>query len=248
MRRLCRRLLAASLFLTWAQPSAAQTVEEIVERHLAASGGRAVLEAVTSRALTGTITVQVPGGEISGTFEMVNQAPNRQRTLITIDLAAVGGGTMVQDERFDGTSGYVLDSFQGNRELVGNQRENIRNEVFPTPLLDYARRGDAVELAGREKVGERDAYLLVLRPATGPPIRRYIDAESYLEIRLVQRAEAPQVGEFDLTLDLLDYRDVGGVKIPFLVRGSSSFQTFTVTISAAEHNPAIDQALFARPY
>jgi hypothetical protein len=210
-------------------------------------GGRGALGKLTSRSMAGTITLSSPAGELSGPFEILNQAPNKSRTLITLDLTDLGAGKMVFDERFDGMAGYVIDTMQGNRDLTGNQLENLRNETFPTPFLDYKARGATVELGGKEKVGDRDAYLLTLRPKTGPATRRYIDAESYLEVRTISTVEAPQVGEFEQTMDFLDQRDVDGLKIPFQVRGTSNFQTFTVNITKVEHGLTIDQSLFSKP-
>src|SRR6267154_739013 len=69
--------------------------------------------------------------------EIVGQAPNKSRTLIKLDLSAFGAGQMVFDQRFDGTSGYVLDSLQGNRDMTGDQLEAMRNSSFPSPYLNY---------------------------------------------------------------------------------------------------------------
>lgn len=241
------RLATVGLLLCFAHTAAAQTADEIIEKHLAAIGGRAALGKLTSRSMAGTITLSTPGGELSGPFEILSQAPNKSRTLITLDLTALGAGKMIFDERFDGTTGYVIDTLQGNRDITGNQLENLKNEVFPTPFLDYKARGATVELGGKEKVGDRDAYLLTLRSKTGPATRRYIDAESYLEVRVVSMVSAPQVGDFEQTMDFLDQRDVDGLKIPFQVRGTSSFQTFTVNITKVEHGLTIDQSVFSKP-
>lgn len=241
------RLATVGVLLCFAHTAAAQTADEIIEKHLAAIGGRAALGKLTSRSMAGTITLSTPGGELSGPFEILSQAPNKSRTLITLDLTALGAGKMIFDERFDGTTGYVIDTLQGNRDITGNQLENLKNEVFPTPFLDYKARGATVELGGKEKVGDRDAYLLTLRSKTGPATRRYIDAESYLEVRVVSMVSAPQVGDFEQTMDFLDQRDVDGLKIPFQVRGTSSFQTFTVNIAKVEHGLTIDQSVFSKP-
>jgi outer membrane lipoprotein-sorting protein len=247
MKMLVRSLVVTGLFLGCAQALSAQTANEIVEKHLAALGGRAALGKVTSRSMTGTIVLSTPGGEISGPFEVLNQAPNKARTFITLDLTALGAGKIVYDERFDGTSGYVIDSMQGNRDLTGDQLANLQNETFPTPFLGYKERGATVELAGKEKVGDREAYHLILRPKSGPAMHRYLDAESYLEVRITMTMSAPQVGEFEQALDFHDYRSVDGVQVPFKVTGTSSFQTFTVSIAKVEHNHTIDPALFAKP-
>ena len=242
-----RRLLIAGLLLGCVQTASAQTADEIVERHLAAIGGRAALAKLTARSNVGTISLTTPVGELSGPIEVVSQKPNKERTLITLDLSSVGAGQMTVDQRFDGKTGYVIDSLQGDRDMAGDQLEALKNGDFPTPLLTYKEKGISVKLAGKEKVGDRDAYLLILEPKTGPAMRQYIDAENYLLIRAVLTVDTPQTGKFEQTTDLLDYRDVDGFKVPFQIKATSNVQNFVVTLTKVEHNKPIDDSLFAKP-
>ena len=125
-------------------PSLAQTADEIIEKHLAATGGRAALSKVTSRVSNGTITVTTPIGDLKGTIELYQKKPNKTRTLIKLDATALGGGQIVSDQRFDGTNGYVIDSFQGNRDITGDQLDAMKSGGFPTPFLNYKESGLAV--------------------------------------------------------------------------------------------------------
>jgi outer membrane lipoprotein-sorting protein len=242
-----RRLFIAVLLLGWVQAVSAQTVDEIVERHLTAIGGRAALAKLTSRSNTGTITLTTPVGDLTGPIEVLNQRPNKERTLITLDLSNLGAGNMTFDQRFDGKNGFVIDTLQGNRDITGDQLEAMKNEDFPTPLLSYKEKGIAVKLAGKEKVGDREAYVVLLEPKTGPAARQYIDAETYLLIRVVATAETPEAGKFEQTTDLLDYRDVDGFKVPFQVKATSTAQNFVVTLTKIEHNKTFDDSLFTKP-
>ncbi len=242
-----RAALSAALVLGAAGGSAAQTPDEIVERHLGAIGGRAAMEKLTSRTMTGTITVTIEVGDLVGPLEVTSALPNKSRTLIALDLSAFGAGKMVYDERFDGTSGYLIDTVQGNRDITGNQLHNLRNEAFPTPLLDYKRQGASLTLSGKERVGDREAFVLILTPKTGPAMKRYIDTESNLEIRTVMTMDSPAIGAFELTTDFQDHREVDGVKVPFHIRGTSSAQNFTATLTKVTHNQPVDAAGFSRP-
>ncbi len=154
---------------------------------------------------------------------------------------------MTIDQRFDGVTGYAIDTLQGNRDITGDQLEGMRNGLFPTPLLNYKQNGVGVELTGKEKVGDRDAYLLVLKPKTGPSTKNYIDATTFLLIRQVVTADIPPVGTLEQTTDFSDDKDVDGIKVPHKLVSSSSVQNFTVTISKVEHNGTLDQTLFAKP-
>src|SRR6476646_10165857 len=78
----------------------AQTADEVVEKALTAMGGRAALGKLTTRVSTGTITVSTPGGDVTGTVETYNKAPNKSRSLVKIDLATFGLGQVTQDQRF----------------------------------------------------------------------------------------------------------------------------------------------------
>src|SRR5688572_33360016 len=120
MTRVVRLVAAVILVLGGVQTAVAQTADEIVEKHLAALGGRAALGKLTSRAITGTITVSTPAGEFSGPIEVFNQAPNKSRTVIKLDLTAVGVGQMTIDQRFNGITGYAMDPLQGNRDITGD--------------------------------------------------------------------------------------------------------------------------------
>jgi zinc protease len=198
--------------------------------------------------MKGTITVSTPVGDLTGPIEVLNQAPNKTRTFIQLDLSALGLGKVIQDQRFDGTSGYVIDTMQGNRDITGDQLEAMKNAQFPSALLNYKEMGATVELAGKEKVGDRDAYVLIGKPKTGPVVRQYIDAETYLPIKAVMKVMVPQLGtEVEQTTETSDFKDVDGVKVPFQTKATTSIQTVLVTVTQVEHNIQIDRSLFSRP-
>ena len=247
MRSTLRTSFVAACLLVCASAAQAQTVDEIIEKSLAASGGREALARLTSRTTTGTMTVSTPGGEFNGTIEVTTQAPNKLRTLVKIDLSAVGMGTAVVDQRSDGTSAYALDSMLGDHPITGNQLDNMRNAIFPSPFLDYQKRGTKILLGGKEKVGDRDAYALSITPAAGSVTRVFIDAETYLPLRTITNVEVPQVGMVEQTTDFSDLRDVDGVKVPFRLTNTSSVQNFTMIVTKVEHNLKIDPALFVKP-
>jgi hypothetical protein len=241
--------LALTLLLAgWAQATPAQTADEVIDRCLAAMGGRAAFSKLVSRSTTGTITLSTPAGDITGSIETLNAAPNKSRSTIKADLSAFGAGQMTREQRFDGKSGYVMDTLQGNRAITGNQLDNLRNGSFPHPFLNYKERGTTAQLIGREKVGEREAFVVNFDPTSGSIMRVYIDAETYLPAKMVVKAEVPELGqEVEQTTEYLDYREVDGIKLPFRLRASSAIQNFTITVTKVEHNIPIDETLFSKP-
>jgi hypothetical protein len=192
--------------------------------------------------------LSLPNGPVTGTIEILNQQPTKVRSVTKLDLTSLGAGQLTREQRFDGTTGFVLDSLQGNREITGDQLDNLKNAVFPTPLLTYKERGATVEIGGKEKIDGRDAYVLVFKPKTGPVIRHFIDAETYLPARIVVKLDVPEAGgEVEQMSDLSDYRVVDGIKIPFAIKVSSAIQSFTIAVTKVEHNVKADEALFSKP-
>jgi hypothetical protein len=243
-----KRLALASMFLLCAQVSRAQTADDVIEKCLTALGGRAAFAKLTSQSATGTIVLSTPGGDVSGSIEILNAAPNKSRTLIKADLSSLGAGQLVMDQRFDGASGYVLDSLQGNHDITGDQLDSLRNGAFPNGLLNYKKLGATARLGAKERVGDRDAYPLDFDYPSGPVVHQYIDAETYLPLQVVMKVNVPQLGrDMEQTNEFLDYRQVDGVKLPFQIRSTSNVQNFTITFEHVEHNMAVDQALFSKP-
>ncbi len=247
MRKLYALGVVLALITQLSSIASAQSGDAVIEKHLAALGGRDALAKLTSRKSTGTVTVTTPGGPVSGPVEILLKSPNKSRLQMTLDLSAVGGGKMTIEQRFDGTAGYAMNSMQGETEISGNQVDNLRNAVFPTPLLGYKDRGTRVEALANEKVSGKDAIVLVITPQTGSPTRMFLDAETYLLIKLVTTINSPQLGgDVEQTTELSDYRSVDGVKVPFRVVTVNAVQTVSIALDKVEHNVAIDDAVFGK--
>ena len=234
--------------LASAQTASAQTADELIEKSIAAMGGRAAFEKVKTRVMTGTITINTPGGDLPGTIELWNARPNKLRTFIKADLTQFGAGMLEIDQRFDGQTGYLLNTLQGNRDITGNQLDNMRNQAFPHAFLSYKELGFKASVEGKQKVGSGEAYVLVLEPAKGSTIRQFIDAETMLPVRFVMRVNVEELGaEVEQTTELSAFKEVDGLKLPFKLTSSSSAQSFTVDLTKIEHNVAIDDKVFSKP-
>jgi outer membrane lipoprotein-sorting protein len=250
MHRLIPRIVFALVFLfsSTAGVAFAQTAVDVIEKHLAALGGRAALAKLTSRRSTGTVSVSTPAGEVSGSFESNLKAPNKSRIYMRLDLKPLGApDDMTIEQKFDGTAGYVLNSMQGDVVIQGNQLENMRNNVFPSVLLSYKQAGVKVELLPNETVEGRPAVVLLVTPKTGSAPRIYLDAETYLVLRTVTKINSAEAGgDIEQIVTLSDYRVVDGVKVPFQIVNRNPLQTVAVKIAKVEHNVALDDAVFAK--
>jgi hypothetical protein len=241
------RFALAVIVLAWASLASAQTADEIIEKSLAAQGGRAAHDKIKTRVMTGELSLGTPAGDIAGTVEMWGAVPNKQRTVIKADLSQFGAGQLLVDQRFDGTIGYAMDSMQGNREITGNQLDNMKAQSFPSPLMNYKAMGTSVKVGAKEQVGGRDMHVLTFEPAVGSPLKAYIDAETFLPVRSVITTEIPQMGKIEQMIDPSDFRDVDGIKVPFKLRLTNAMQTISMTFTKIEHNVTLDEKMFVKP-
>jgi hypothetical protein len=240
-------LLSVFLLLGLSAGASAQTADDVVEKYLTALGGREALGKLTSRKSTGTITLSLPTAVLSGPAEIYNKAPNKTRAVMRLDLSGAGGaGEMVVEQIFDGTTGWGLNSLQGDTAIGGRQLENMRNGGFPSPLLKYKEAGVTLQLLPRDKVNGREAIVVQATPKTGLPSRVFFDAETYLVVRTVSTTDSQTGGTMEQTVEPSDYRTVDGVKVPFQVVNSNDVQTLTMKFTKIEHNVAIDDAMFVK--
>lgn len=225
---------------------AQQTADEVIEKHIAALGGRDALGKLTSRKSTGTVVLGTAGGDLTGPYEGYAKAPNKTRASMKFDTTAIGGpGEMVIEQRFDGTNGILLNSLQGDTDITGNQLDNMRNGGFPSSLLSYKQKGMKAELLPKESVGGKDAIVVLVTPKTGSPTRVYFDPATYLILKTVAKVMT-SVGELEQTSELSDYRTVDGVKVAFQVVNSNPQQSITIKLTKVEHNVPIDDAMFGK--
>ena len=197
--------------------------------------------------MTGELSLGTPAGDITGTVEMYGATPNKQRTVIKADLSQFGAGQMLIDQRFDGTAGYAIDTLQGNRDITGNQLDNMKSQSFPHPYLNYKAMGATVKMGPNEKIGDRDMFVLTFEPPAGSPVKQYIDAETFLTARTVLTTDLPQIGRIEQSVDASDFRAVDGVKVPFKIRLSNPQNVISMTFSKIENNTALDEKMFVKP-
>ena len=238
-------LLSVLFVPAFVSRASAQTADEVVDKYLAAIGGKEALAKLTSRRAIGTITVSTPVGDLGGPIEIDTKLPNKGRVAIDLDLSAVGGDKMHQERKFDGTSGWTLSSMQGDTEITGNELDNLRNNTFPTPLLSYKTSGLTLEVLPKETLNGKPVVVLRATPKTGSPTKLYFDAATYLLMRTVSTVNSADAGgDIEQTSDLSDYRAVDGIKVPFQITNSNPLQSAVIKLTKVEHNVALDDALF----
>jgi hypothetical protein len=218
--------------------SYAQTVDEIVDKHVAALGGMDKIKAVNTVITERSLAVQ--GMEIpTKTILVVGKSLRNESTIMGNSMIQVvddAKGWMIRPSQMGGTG--------EPEDMPADQLKQQMGSLDPFGgLVNYKEKGNKVELVGKEKVDKKDVYHLKVTSKEGMAMDEYLDAETFL-VSKVKVDMNGQTGEIDLS----DYKEVDGVKFPNTMditnpqMGTMSFITSKVSI-----NPPIDSAIFKRP-
>jgi outer membrane lipoprotein-sorting protein len=122
----------------------------------------------------------------------------------------------------------------------------MKNNVFPSSLLNYKTAGITLEMLPKEQVDGKEALVMRAKPKAGSTVKMYFDATTFLLVRTVATVNSPQMGgDIEQTSTLSDYRAVDGIKVPFQVVNSNALQQSTIKLTRIEHNVPLDDAIFS---
>jgi hypothetical protein len=136
-----------------AQTPALPTVDQVLDKFVAALGGRAVLEKFTSRVAKGTMEVADIG--VSGTIQMTQKAPDK--SLVQVELAGMGPIR----EGTDASGAWEENPQTGLRDKAGIELADARRGATFNGELKMKTMYKTLQVTCREKVGTRDAYTIV---------------------------------------------------------------------------------------
>jgi len=214
------------------------TVDQILDKYVQSLGGRQALEKITSRVTKGTFEVSTMG--LKGEIEIYAKAPNK--SLRIQNLSGVG---QILDG-YDGKIGWSQNPMMGLREKSGEELAAIARASDIHASLKTRELYSKLESKGKEKVGNRETYVILATPATGAPVKMYFDTQTGLIARTDTDLDTPQ-GQFHVETTVEDYREVDGVKIAFTMRQESSMGSAVIKLTEVRHNVAIDDAKFNKP-
>lgn len=234
-------VLAATLLFAVSMHAADLTVDEVIAKNAEAKGGLEKLRAIESMRLSGKMTM----GNMEAPFTMTKARPEMMRLEFTIQ-----GLTGVQ--AFDGTNGWMVMPFLGKKDpepMAGDMLTQIKEQAdFDGPFIDYAKKGNKVELLGQADIEGTPAYKLKLVTKAGTESIVYLDSDSFLEIKMEGKQKV-QGQEIESETTFGNYQEVDGLLFPHAIemkpKGAPAGQA--ITIEKIELNPTIDGDLFTMP-
>jgi photosynthetic reaction center cytochrome c subunit len=210
--------------------------DQLFDKYVQAVGGAAAVDKITSRVMKGTITF----GDRNIPIDIYSKDPDKR-----ISFTHTPDGDSVT--AFNGREGW-LGSPGGRppREMHGPELDAAAIDAdlhFATHLKGMF---SEAQVRGAEKVGDQDAYVVIGSREGKSQLRLYFDQRSGLLVRLVRYSESP-LGRLPTQIDYADFRDAGGVKIPYRWTLARTNGRFTIQLSDVKENAAVDDAKFVKP-
>ena len=221
-----------------AAPSPATTVEEVIEKHVEARGGRDAWNAIETMKLTGDFTA----------FSKVAPFTLHRKRDDKYHLDHMLGDKPVTIG-FDGEVAWWINLWFDTEwplKIGGPDRVVLdQNLDFASPFFDWQARGYRVELLGEGDLDGQKAIRIQLLRGDAEETW-YLDPETYLELGFDAQGSdfgnpMPQRTYFD------DFREVGGVMIPHFVEAQWYTRDRIMEVADVELNVEVDDAMFAYP-
>lgn len=213
-------------------------VDQILDRYEQALGGKEAIAAITSLKLKGTYEI----AGLSGPLEVWRKGT--EKTLSIVEFPRIGK----LKKGFDGTTRWVqtpIGTYSDNSPQEIAELEHDA-EVFGAGRIKSL--FEKMKLGTKSWLGEgREAYMIEGVPAKGPPEKLFFDTTNGLLVRWDMARHVPNHGFVFVKVHLDDYRDVGGVKMPFNVRFVFESFNFRIKVDEMQHNIPIDDAIFTKP-
>jgi len=218
-----------------AKEASAPNGDQLIDKYLQAAGGAAAIGKTTSRVMKGTITF----GDRNVAIDIYSKDPDKR-----ISFTHTPDGDSVT--AFDGHDGWLGNPGRPAREMHGSELDAAAMDADLHFAVHLKEMFSDAQMQGTERVDGRDAYLVIGQREGKPPLRLYFDEQSGLLVRLVRYGDTP-LGLMPTQIDYADYRDAGGVKIPFRWTLARPSGRFTIQVSEVKENVPVDDAKFVKP-
>ena len=214
------------------------TADQVLDKYVEALGGKAAIDKLESRVMKGAWIT--PNG-MTLSYEVYQSGPDKLYTVLNTPKE----GTF--EKGFDGNVGWEK-SAGGIRSLEDSELFYLRR--YPNFFKDIKLKEQFTRLtfAGKDKIDDKEVYVLRGTTTDNKRERLYFDVQTGLLLRR-STSLTNSIGVIPEQVDFEDYRDAGGLKLPFTIRVSSIDSSFSSTrkFSEIKLNAPVDQSKFSKP-
>lgn len=215
--------------------AAAQSVDEVIAKHIDAIGGRDNWKKVNTIKAEASLSVQ--GTDVAVTLYMVHNKAMKQ----VINVMNMEGYVLMTEKE-----GWTFMPFMGQTAPEAIPAEQLKSGAddldIQGDLLDYKEKGHTAELLGKEEIDGAECYKIKLTRKSGNAATYFIDAKNHYAVRRTAKMSA-NGQEMELTMNMSNFQKLTG-GIVYAMTQENSAQPAPVNYTKVEVNPTIDPAVF----
>lgn len=219
-------------FLMLAMGVNAQSVDEIVNKHIAAMGGMDKLSSLKTVKMEGNLNAQ--GTDIQ--LIMTKKHMEGMR----LDLEIMGSSNYQLANK---TKGWVFMPIMGQAEpveMTAEQYAGVNSQLdIQGTLVNYKSKGISLELVGNEKVENNDAFKIKVT-RDGKESFIFVDAKTFFVVKSTSKTAGPE-GEMELVSSFADFKqNADGYWFPYSINSANG----NIVFDKITTNIAVDNKLF----
>lgn len=219
-----------------AQAEKLPSARSIIDRHIAAIGGRAAVLSHSSTRATGEFSVASAG--MKGTLEVFAAKPDK--SLVKINIPGVGEVV----EAYNGKHGWTMSAMTGPMLLEGKQLEDKKFDTdFHSDLQDG--RYESMTTLEQTDFDGRPCYKLRLVRKGGSEDFEFYDVKTGLKAGRIATRETP-MGTVTGTSVETDYKKFGSLLVPTTVKNTMMGVQQVITVSTVEFD-TVKPSVFEPP-
>jgi hypothetical protein len=235
-----QRVLLLIIFSWTSVVASAQSAEDVINRYIEFTGGGHSWKKIVTIISSGEYNY----GGMPFPFTTYSKAPDLYKLIVPFNGKFYAQG-------YDGKRGWKIDAFKNESKATsttGKEARALANEAdveLESPFIDYLSKGHQATVTGKDTVQGKMCNIIRFVRKTGEIEQYYFDTTTgELRMKLAPSKNA-ELKETMLKIYYKDYRDVGGVKLPFVTSCESEGQVILViTIKDVVLNKPIDNAEF----
>ena len=233
-------------------PELLPTAEQLFDKYIEAQGGKAAIDKIKTRSAkivllrpklvnSGTPKAAMLTRAETWTMETFQKGPDKFLSIITTPDGVINQG-------FNGTVGWIKTATE-RREMNSAQLARMKRDVDLYKDLNLREQYSRTTVTGKEKIGDRDAYVIEATSVDNKLEKLFFDTQTGLLLRRTVFTET-RLGMDPQQTDYEDYRAVDGAWLPFTVKVSfldDSHYGTTRKLTEVRQNLPIDDAKFNMP-
>lgn len=223
-------------------PAAAPSVDSILQKAVAAGGGRAAMDKVRTRAMK--FTVQTSGLTLTNGLEILAKAPNKQWSRLNFG----GMGEVV--DAYDGQVAWGNNSFTGLRVKTGDEAAKARRDSSIHRDLEMKTLYPGLAFKGTQTVSGQETYVLEAKPTASSVERFFYDTKTGLLLRQESVMQTPE-GQVKAVVDLSSFKAIDQLQYPHRLTAKVSMPSqeteLNLILEEVKHNIHIPDSRFAKP-